>query len=89
MNKKVLSLSVILLLTTLSLSSIPFAKTVGEGQWITSYQIADSSTGLLLSEFDSATGVNETYSAVLPGAEITITFTVNVMVSGEGNLKLT
>ena len=89
MNKKLPAISIILLLTTISLTSISFAQAAGQGQWITSYQIEDSGTGLLLAEFDSATDVNQTYSAVLPGADIKITFTVNVMASGEGNLKLT
>jgi hypothetical protein len=67
----------------------PPASAAGEGQWITAYTIEDASTGEPLVEYNSATGVNETYSPVLPGADIKVTFTIDVFASGSGNLKLT
>ncbi len=60
---------------------------VDEGEWITKYTVQDS-TGTLLMKFDSAAGINETYSQVLAGAEITVTFTIDILVSGSGSLRL-
>lgn len=70
------------------ISISPPVKAVGEGQWITGYQIEDASSSQLLVVFDSTTGVNMTYSPVLPGAEIKVTITVNVFTPGSGTLKL-
>ncbi len=88
MRNKLLALSIILILTTVTLTSISFAQAAGEGQWITSYQIHDASTDQLLVDFDAATGVNMTYSPVLPGATIKVTFTVDVFTAGSGDLRL-
>jgi hypothetical protein len=60
---------------------------VWEGGWITKYKVTDS-TGQLLMEGDTETGTNNTYAPILAGAELTVTFTVNVVLSG-GNLRLT
>jgi len=60
----------------------------GEGQWITAYRIYDAPTNALLVEYDSVTNTNTTLSPVLPGADIRVDFTVNVIASGEGNLAL-
>lgn len=78
----------ILLFTTISLSPIFLTQAAGEGQWITGYQIQDAQTNLLLREFNSTTGANVSYSPIIPGAEIKVTFTINVFTSGSGNLKL-
>ena len=88
MKNKILALSLILLLTTVYLTSISFTQAAGEGQWITGYQIVDATTGNLLMEYNSTTGVNMTYAPVLPGADLKVTFTVNVFTAGSGNLKL-
>jgi hypothetical protein len=88
MRTKILALSVILILTTVTLSSISFAQAAGEGQWITSYQIRDGATDQLLVDFDFANGVNTTYSPVLPGATIKVTFTIHVFTGGSGDLRL-
>jgi len=77
-----------LILTTICLTSVSFTKAAGEGQWITGYQIRDGTTNQLLVDFNSTTGVNMTYSPVLPGATIEVTFTVNVFTPGSGDLKL-
>jgi hypothetical protein len=87
MQKKVLALSIILLLTTISLASISFVRAAGDGQWITDYTISDATTNELLVQHDGATNATTTFSPVLPGADITVTFTVNV-IAGEGNLQL-
>ncbi|MGD6806984.1 MAG: hypothetical protein ACQCN4_08505 [Candidatus Bathyarchaeia archaeon] len=92
MSKKALALSIILLLTTLFLTSISLSsaatKSTSDSQWITDYTITDSTTDELLVQHDAATNKTTTYSPVLPGAEISITFTVNVIASGDGDLTL-
>ncbi len=57
------------------------SKAVGLGQWITTYQIEDS-TGQLLIQYDPATNTTNTLAPVLPGTDIKVTFTVNVIVPG-------
>ncbi len=89
MMKKVLALSIVLLLITISLTSISFVHAASDEQWITDYTIYNAQTDQLLVEYDASTNQTSTYSPVLPGAEIRITFTVNVIASGEGNLRLT
>jgi hypothetical protein len=90
LKNKILALSLLLLLTTMMIFSFsPPVKAVGEGQWITGYKIEDATSGQLLVQFNSTTGVNMTSSPMIPGAEVKVTFTVNVFTSGSGNLKLT
>jgi hypothetical protein len=86
-RNKVMALSIIILLTTLFFTCTSFAQTAGQG-WITDYQIEDTKTNMLLIKGDLSTGVNTTYAPVLPGAEIKVTFTVNVFTAGSGNLRL-
>jgi hypothetical protein len=71
-----------------SLFSFLFTPVAGESQWIVSYQIKDQQTDKLLVDYDTASGVNTQYASILPGADIKITFTVNVFTNGDGNLKL-
>jgi len=90
MKNRILSLSLLLLLATMMIISVsPPVKAVGEGQWITGYKIEDATSGQLLVQFDSATGVNMTSSPMIPGAEVKVTFSVNIFTPGSGNLKLT
>jgi hypothetical protein len=90
MKNKILAISLLLLLATMMIISVsPPVKAVGEGQWITGYKIEDATSGQLLVQFDSATGVNMTSSPMIPGAEVKVTFTVNIFTPGSGNLKLT
>ena len=88
MQKKVLALSIILLLTTISLTSISFVQAASDSQWITDYTIHDASTDELLVEHVASTNTTTTLSPVIPGADIKVTFTVD-LVAGEGNLRLT
>jgi hypothetical protein len=77
------------LLASVYLVSTPTSvKAVGEGQWITSYTIIDNNSQQILAQYDSGTGLNQTFSPIVPGAEIKVTFTVNVFTAGSGNLKL-
>jgi hypothetical protein len=89
MKTKVLALSVILLLTTIFLTQTSSVQAVGEGSWITDYSIYDADTGHLLAQYNPDTNRTDNYSPILPGATIKITFDVNVIASGSGNLKLT
>ena len=78
-----------ILLTTISITSIkPTLGVVETGEWITKYKVEDSQNNQLLMEVNFETGVNTTYSPILAGSELTVTFTVNVVVTGAG-LRLT
>ena len=63
-------------------------KAVGQGQWITTYTIEDS-TGQLLVQYDPITNTTNTLAPVLPGTDIKVTFTVNVVALGADLLRLT
>jgi hypothetical protein len=89
LKNKILALSLLLILTTMTIISItPPVKAVGEGQWITTYKIEDS-TGQLLVQYDPTTNSTNTLSPVLPGTDIKVTFTVNVVALGADTLRLT
>ena len=81
-----MSICLFLLLTVVSVAPT-YGADVDEGEWITKYTVKDS-TGKLLMEVDFETGVNETYSQILAGTELTVAFTVNIFAGGSGNLKL-
>jgi hypothetical protein len=88
LKNKILSLSLLLLLVSMMILSIsPPVKAVGEGQWITTYQIEDS-TGQLLVQYDPVTNTTNILGAVLPGTEIKVTFTINVIAPGAELLQL-
>ncbi len=88
-NNKILALSLLLILTTMMIISIsPTVNAVGTGSWITTYKIEDS-TGQLLVQYDPATNTTNTLAPVLPGTDVKVTFTVNVIVPGSDTLKLT
>ncbi len=91
MKSKILAIGLVILLTTVCLTSIvPFTQAAtSENKWITSYKIENADTEQILLEYSAETNETENYSPVLPNTNVKITFTVNVMVSGEGNLKLT
>jgi hypothetical protein len=60
-----------------------------ESHWITSYTIEDTQTGQKLIEADFAVSDEPTVlSPVVSGEALTITFTVDIVVGGSGNLKL-
>ena len=89
MKNKILALSFLLILTTVMIISIsPPVQAVGLGQWITTYTIEDS-TGQLLVQYDPATNTTNTLAPVLPGTDIKVTFTINVIAPGADLLKLT
>ena len=51
LKNKILALSLLFILTTMMIMSFSSVKAVGEGQWITTYSIEDSS-GQLLVQYD-------------------------------------
>ncbi|MCJ7633828.1 hypothetical protein MUP77_15760 [Candidatus Bathyarchaeota archaeon] len=89
MRIKLFAICLFLLLTTVSFTAIMSTQAVGEGQWITSYTVEDKGTGEVLIKADFATSEEPTiYAPILSGAELKVTFTINVLTSGPGNLKL-
>ncbi len=89
MLKKVWALSLFLLITTISIASITSVQAASDVQWLTDYSIYNSQTGQLLLEYDSAKNETNRLGPILPNSEIKIIFTVNVIASGEGDLRLT
>src|SRR5665647_250614 len=88
LKNKILTLSLLLLLTTVMIISVsPPVKAVGEGQWLTTYKIEDS-TGQLLVRYDPTTNTTNTLAPVLPGTDVKVTFTVNVIAPGADLLNL-
>ena len=88
MKNKILALSLLLVLTTMMIISVsPPVKAVGEGQWISTYKIEDS-TGQLLIQYNPTTNTTNTLAPVLPGTEVKVTFTVDVIAPGADTLKL-
>jgi hypothetical protein len=88
LKHKILALSLLLILTTMMIISFsPPVKAVGEGSWITTYSITDS-TGQLLVQYDPTTNTTNNLAPVVPGTDIIVTFTVNVIVPGSDTLRL-
>jgi len=75
-------------ISSISISTVKAQGTSGSSGWITSYSIYAYSTKQLLVEYNSATGVNQTLSSMLPGEQVYCTFTVNVFTGGSGDLSL-
>jgi len=88
MKNKILALSLLVILATMMIMSFSPVKAVGQGQWITTYQIEDS-TGQILIQYDPVTNTTNTLAPVLPGTDIKVTFTVNVVALGSDLLRLT
>jgi len=87
LKNKILALSLLIILTTMMIMSFSPAKAVGEGQWITTYTIEDSS-GQLLVQYDPITNTTNTLAPVLPGADIKVTFTINIIAQVGDTLRL-
>jgi len=92
LKKKILALSLLLLLTAMCITSMPIftvkAQNASGTGWITSYSIYDYSSKQLLVQYNSATGVNQTLAPMMPGEQVYCTFTVNVFTAGSGDLSL-
>jgi hypothetical protein len=85
-----ISVCFFLLLTVVSVVPTHGAEAVDEGEWITEYTVKDSTSKLLLKvKFEAGEPViNETYSPILAGSELTVTFTINIFAGGSGKLQL-
>jgi hypothetical protein len=79
MKRKILALSILLILASTSIIAISnsFAL-VGEGDWITSYQIRDVTTGNLILSKDFTTGAVSGSGQISDGAQLKVTVTINV-----------
>ncbi len=87
LKNKILALSLLFILTTMMIMSFSSVKAVGEGQWITTYSIEDSS-GQLLVQYNPTTNTTNILAPVLPGADIKVTFTINIVALGADTLRL-
>jgi hypothetical protein len=81
LRTRAFAICLLLLLTIVSFTSITSTQGVGQGEWITTYRVEDPKTGQLMLEVDFATGENRTISSIFAGAEVKVTFTVNVAMS--------
>ena len=84
MNKKILALSLLLILTTMFIISISVstvkAQTVGTGHWITQYSIA-TTTGVNLLTKDFTTGKTSGTLDITEGENVVVTATISIGVS--------
>ena len=83
MNKKMLVISVILLLTAMCITSTSLVKaqSIGTGQWITSYTIKDAGTGVTLLSKDFSTGATSGSGQILENEGLDVTVTINIATS--------
>src|SRR3990172_6921998 len=88
MNNKKLAVCLLVLTAITSMVLVAPASAVGQGEWITKYTVEDADSGEKLLEVDFEEETETEYSPILAGAELKITFTINVFTSGEGNLQL-
>lgn len=95
LKKKILALSLVLLLTAIMVTSIAASTvkaqtatpTPASGGWITSYTIDDYNTGKLLASSSNGQTV-QTIQSPSPGEDLKVTFTVDVFTGGSGELSL-
>ena len=85
MNKKILALSLLLILTAMCITSVSTVKaqtnSVGTGQWITQYTIADASTGVNILTKDFTTGTTSGTGEIVENEELEVTATINIAVN--------
>ena len=86
MRARTIAICLLLLLTVASFASIMSTQGVGEGEWITNYKVEDSN-GQLMQEVNFETEESRTIKSIFPGAELAVTFTVNIDVTAP-NTKL-
>lgn len=84
-----IKLSIISLFLLLIATSMTPAHGAGEGEWIIKYRVEDLKTGQIILERNFQTGETSDYVPLIPGAELNVTFTVDVAVTAPNNLKLT
>ena len=83
MNKKILALSLLLVLTAMYITSVSTVKAqaVGTGQWITNYKIVDASTHEIILNKDFQAGTTSGSGQIFEGEELEVTVTINIAVS--------
>ena len=84
MKNKILTLSIIILLTLttiLVISTTPVKAAAGDGQWITKYTITDTATGNQLISKDLVAGTSSGKGEISNGEELTVTVTIHVATS--------
>jgi len=88
LNKKILTLSLLLVLTTMCITGISVSTvkaqtggSIGTGQWITQYTITDGTTGVTLLSKDFATGKTSGTLDITESEDVVVTATINVGVS--------
>jgi hypothetical protein len=87
MKRRVLAICLLVFLAILSFGSInPIQGAPGEGDWITNYRVENPTTGLLMLEVDFKTGETRTISPIFAGAELKLTFTVDVSVTSPNTI---
>ena len=80
----------ILVASALTALTAPVHAISENGEWITQYRIEDNNSGQLLMEVNFATDTNITYAGIFGGAELKVTFTINIPFSQPSALfKLT
>jgi hypothetical protein len=88
LRTKAFAICLLLLLTIVSFTSIMSTQGAGEGEWITNYKVEDLKTEQLMLEVNFE-GENRTGASIFPGAEVKVTFTVDVGVNSPSTvLKL-
>jgi hypothetical protein len=87
MKRRVLAICLLVFLAILSFGSInPIQGAPGEGDWITNYRVENPTTGQLMLEVDFKTGETRTISPIFAGAELKLTFTVDVSVTSPNTI---
>jgi len=87
LNNKILALSLLLILTSIYVSTsvspvkAQTVSSIGTGQWITSYTIADAQTGVNIQTKDFKTGTTTGSGEIVENEELVVTATINIGVS--------
>ena len=92
MRRKIFAISIFLILATVSIVSIESiipARAVGQGEWIARYRVEKADSGQLLMERDFQTGASVNSTSLIEGAELKVTFTVNIDLTAPNTLRLT
>ena len=77
-RSKIMAASLFVLLIIMSFSQISSTQAVGQGEWIKAYRIEDLVSGQLMKEVDFSNNVTTNYASIFAGAEVNVTFTVEL-----------
>jgi hypothetical protein len=96
LNKKIVALSLILVLTALYFTSVSVTNTVKAqtaaptiGGWITQYSVQDASTGQTILNKNVQTGASTGNGEILEGQELEVTAYISIAQSSPASLTLT